>query len=507
MQAIKIEHFSQRGLNLLAWIFGGGDVHVLLSSRAKDPATVVLESRTIVLDPERTGLYDLALCSRLLKHRDLFRDNSSAKPRSDRWLTRLAQRKLIPMAQNELSRDYPGIYHLSGRFRPNSDLDGLKVVARCVEWNPPNFSFKQLPARGEAPFIRPVLRQPSGPWTYPGIELVAAPELEITGADDDFAEFLDIVRTGQIPLLTIPCLDDLPFLRVPFRIATADSCPMLERIEDQISHPDNKEIIQGLINCFRRKSEVRQERSNLGRHTVHGVRLDTDRLIEAVIASRTHSRPRLFRRRGTTIEPIFDPHEHLAVIAFDTTDLQRQADWRQGDGREKTQMFLVCLVTAYQLLEVDCVVIAFADRLITLPDGRVFCLHLWMTVKSIDEDVDGAFWNRINHLLSGRLKLPGDPTCFHPLSLQDIIWCFDRIGRTQDHSYRAICWWARRGMHRDYPQFRTTDFLMRIADNIDAQMLDAQRRFTGTLDTAASFLPLELREHGRPGQFLSQLEY
>lgn len=507
MSTMKLEQFSPRGLNLLGSIFGGSDVRVLLSSRAKHPAILVLESRTIVLDPKLTGLYDLALCARLLRHRALRRSGFSEKSRTDRWLTSKAHRQLIPVTQNELGREYPGIHRLPGRYRPDSNLEGLRVVARSVEWSPlPKLPARQPVAGSVEQPIQPMLRQPGGPWTSPGFEFAEVPELEITGAGDDFAWLLDAIREGHTPLQTVPELDDLPFLRVPFRIATGESCPMLEPIEELLSRPDNKEIIQGLMDCYRRKSEVRQERSNLGRHTRHGVRLDTNRLIEAVIARRAHSRPRIFRRRGTTIEPIFDPNEHLVVIAFDVNDLQRQADWREDDRREATQRFLACIVTAYQRLEVDCVVIGYADQLLALPDGRHFCLHLSMIVKSIDEDIDGTFWNRVGHLLARPLQFPGDPTCFHPFSLRDITRCFDRVVREQDHSYRAILWWARRGMHRDYPQFRTTDFLMRTADHIDAQMLDAERRFTGTLDTLASFLPTELKNHGRPGQYLSRIE-
>jgi hypothetical protein len=54
-------------------------------------------------------------------------------------------------------------------------------------------------------------------------------------------------------------------------------------------------------------------------------------------------------------------------------------------------------------------------------------------------------------------------------------------------------------MHRDFPQFRTLDFLMRTADQVDAQMHDLDRRFEGTMDAGASFLPRDLKEHARPG--------
>jgi hypothetical protein len=506
MNTITLEQFSPRGLNLLGSIFGGVDVRVVLSSRAKYPATVVLESRTIVLDPKRTGLYDLALCARLLKHRGLRRAGSHGT-HSDRWLTGKFRRQLVPQTQDELRREYPGIGRLPGRYRPDSGLEGLRVVNRSVEWSPlPKLPARQAVTGGPEQPNQTAQRQPGGPWSSPQFEFTKLPELEITGAEDDFAWLLDAIRDGHIPLQTLPELDDLPFVRVPFRFSTGEICPLLEPLEELVSRPDNKEIIQTLMDCYRRKSEVRQQRSNLGWHTRHGVRLDTNRLIEAVLARRTHSRPRIFRQPGTTIEPVFDPREHLVVIAFDLNDLQRREDWRDDDRREATQRFLACMITVYQQLEVDCVVIGFADQLLALPDGRHFCLHLAMTVKRIEDDIDGAFWNRMGHLLARPLRFPGVPTCFHPLSLRDITRCFDEVVRDQEHSYRGFVYWARRGMHRDFPQFRTTDFLMRTADHVDAQVQDAERRFTGTLDTLISFLPAELKIHGRPGQYLRQIE-
>lgn len=498
MSGLSLDQFSQRGLNLLGTIFGAGDTRVLLSSRATHPATVALESRTVVLDPQRTGLYDLALCARLLQQQALRRSGRGPRARRDDWLTRKAHRQFVPRTHDDLRRAYPGIVRLPGRFRPGSSLEGLQVVARTVEWRP----LRKLELEPQGTLDR----QPDGSWRPADVEFVEVPEIDITGADDDFAWLLDAIHNGHIALQTLPELEDLPFVRVPFRLCMSESCPTLETIEELVSRPENKELIEGLMGCFRRKSEVRQERSNLGRHTRHGLRLDTNRLVDAVIARRINAEPRLFRQRGTTIEPVFDPREHLVVIAFDVNDLRRQDDWDEEDRREAVQRLLACMITAYQRLEIDCIVIGFADQLLTLPDGRHMCLHFANTLKRVEDDVDSGFWNRMGHLLARPLQLPGVPACFHPLALRDINSAFDRVAREQDHSYRAIVWWARRGMHRDFPQFRTADFLMRTADHVDGAMLQFEQRFSGTIDTLGSFLPVELKDHGRPGGYLQNIQ-
>ncbi len=505
LNTLTLEQFSPRGLNLLGSILGDGDVRIVLSGRASHPATVVLESWTVVLDPQRAGLYDLALCARLLKHRALRHSGPKKADRRDRWLTRKAHRQLVAQAHDELKRDYPGIVRLPGRYLPGAELEGLHVVARSVEWAPlaPAPPGQPPPGRPGQPRL-PSQRegQPDGA----GFELLDVPEIEITGAEDDFNWLLSALENGSFPLQTVPRLEELPFLSVPLRLCLGETCPTAEVFEELLASHDNKEMIAGFMKCYQRKSEVRQQRRALGRHKRSGANLDTARLVDAVIAQRVGIEPRLFRQRGSTIEPVFDLSEHLVVLAFDLNDLQRHDNWLEGDRREAMQRFLACLLTAYQRLEVDCVVIGFADQLVALKGGRNVCLHLTMTLKRLEDDFDSGFWNRLSHLLNDPPRLPGSPTCFHPLSLRDVAGAFDRVAREQDHSYRAILWWARRGMHPSFPEYRTTDFLMRIADHVDGEMRELEKRFTGALDTLASMLPRELKDHGRSGQYLQSIE-
>jgi hypothetical protein len=504
MSTLTLDRFSQRGLNLLGTIFGGGDVRVLLSGRATHPATAVLESRTVVLDPKRAGLYDLALCARLLKHRALRQSGPQAPDRLDRWLTKKARRELVPRAQEELRREYPGIVSLPGRYRPGSGLDGLRVVARSVEWEPLPSVADGLPGAPLAGGLRgPGRRGHAAPWGHRGVEFTDVPDLEITGAEEDYSWLVAALEEGRFPLQTVPGLEELPFLRVPFRLCLGESCPTMETIEQLIAQEAWR--IESFMDCYRRKSEVRQVRRALGRRTRHGTRLDTNRLVEAVVARRSGNEPRLFRQPGTVIEPVFDPREHLAVLAFDVNDLRLH---ESGDEHQQraTHRFLACLLTAYQRLEVDCVVLGFADQLLTLADGRNVCLHFPVTLKRLEEPFDDGFWGRLAHLLHRPPRFPGRPTCFHPLSLRDMTDVFDEVAREQDHSYRATLWWARRGMHSSVPEYSTTDFLMRTADHVDHEMQEMERNFTGTLDTLASFLPRNLKDHGRPGGFLQSIQ-
>lgn len=383
LSTLTLDQFSPRCLNLLASILGGGEVRVVLSDRAKHIATVVLGNRTVVLDAKQAGLYDLALCARLLHHRDLRKSGPDDPERRDRWLTRKAQRQLVPQARQQLERDFPGILRLPGRYRPGMDLKGLRVRVQTVDWKP-------LPALKTLPLGDPARMH---------LEITDTPEVELTGAEDDFAWLLNALESGAIPLQTLPGLEELPFLRVPFRLCLGGTCPSMEVIEEYLSDPENKEMIQGFMDCYRHKSEVRQERLNLGQRKRSGTRLDTNRLVEAVVAQRVGIEPRLFRTKASMVEPVFDPREHLVVLAFDINDLRRHEDWAEDDNRAATHRFLTCLLTAYQRLEVDCVVLGFADQMLTLSDGRHVCLHLAMALKRLEDEFDEAFWNRLTHLL------------------------------------------------------------------------------------------------------------
>lgn len=490
LSTLTLDQLSPRCLNLLGSILGGGEMRVILSDRAMHPATVLLESRTVVLDAEQAGLYDLALCARLLHHRELRKLGPADPDRRDRWLTLKAQRQLVPQARRQLKRDFPGILRLPGRYRPGMDLKGLHVRVQTVDWKP----------------LPPLQTLPLGDPAAVRLEMPDTPEVELTATKEDFGWLQNALDSGAIPLQTLRGLEELPFLRVPFRLCLGEECPSMELIEEYLADPVNKDMIQGFMDCYIRKSEVRQERLNLGQRRRSGTRLDTNRLVEAVVAQRVGIEPRLFRSKASIVEPVFDPREHLVVLAFDINDLQRHEDWLEEDNRAATHRFLACLLTTYQRLEVDCVVLGFADQMLTLADGRHVCLHLSMVLKRLEDAFDEAFWNRLMHLVNHPPQLPGQPTCFHPLILHDITNTFDMVEREADHSYRTILWWARRGMHRDFPKYRTADFLRRTAERIDGEMADLERRFAGTLDTLASFLPADLKVWGRPGGYLRSIE-
>lgn len=495
LEQLRLQNFSSRGLNVLATIFGDIEARVILSERASRPLTVALESRTIVLDPQVAGLYDLALGARLLAHRRE-RSRGPVQPdRLDRWLTRQACRRWAADAHSGLHERFPCVGRLQGYFLPNRPLDRLRVVNRTVEWKP-----LRSPITGLA---HEQFWRPHGIGTFVSLEMELLPELEITGAEEDFSWLVESLEKESITVSTLEGMPELPFLRVPLRLNAGERFALLEEWETALNDAENQEMIRDFERCYQRKSEVRQERTHLGRRTQAGLRLDSNRLVEAVVGSRVGVAPRLFRKKGSLVEPVFDPREHLGVIIFDMNDL-RDLDW--SGNRSAVLRFLVVLLKMYENLNVDVVVQGTADTLLRLGNGRVVCLHFHTVLKSIEQSFDEAFWARLALLVRRGLLLPGTPTCFHPLTSIDIAQAFDQVASEQDHSYRSMVWWARHHMTEAFPEFREPGFMERIADRIDYEMAELERRLSGTFDTMASFLPESLRQYGQPHGYLQSSE-
>jgi hypothetical protein len=471
---LPLERYSSRTLNLLGSLLSGQDARVVLTRRLQPAATTVLESRTVMLDPTRTGLYDLALCARLLRLRPQFRE----EPDRLRRVPRKRLRGWAREAQASLHRDYPGILRLPGRFQPGRSVDGLQVTWMSVAWTP-------LDPDQIGP-VRPELRD--------------IPEVEVAGAEDDYAWLRGTAERGRFPLEYLPGLEELPVATVPLRLCFSEAYgPRVERLEETIAL--NRHLVNGLLTCYRRKSETLQEAVPLGRHTLSGQRLDSTRLVEAVLARRTGLQPRLFRERNASYQPVFDPRQHLVVMALDLNDLRRGT----LDDPSFSHRLLGCMIEVYRALGVDFLLLGFADQVLDLADGRRIYLHVPVTLKGIDDDFDGAFWSRVAHVMEHPPILPGERACYHPLPMRTIGRLMDRVAQEWRHSYRAVIFGMRRGMPRGSPEFHTAEFLSHTANALDEQITGMRQRLRGTLDTLAAFVPWELKNHARSGGAVAEM--
>ncbi len=488
---LSLNRFSPRTLNMLAAVFGDcGDARVVLSDRSAHPLTVALTSRTIVLHSEYSGLYDLALGAALLRHRSLLKKGPSDPERLDRWLTLKANRFLVALAHSELQARFGRIDRLPGCFRPGSPLAGLRLVDRCVEWEPLKRS--ENAAAGHSILQRRM-----------SIAANAVPELEITGADEDFSWIVESLEAGSLHVETLPFLDELPFCRIPLRIESTQRFQLLEEWEHHLSDPENKDAIESLMKCHRDKAIVRERRRHSGQYSFSGVHLDSSRLTEALVRARVGLPTPVFRNPASNLEPVFDADQFLTVLTFDLNDL-RDLSW-QGN-RSAVLRFLAVLLTCYDRLGVNLIVQGTADRVITLSDGRKVCLHFISTLKALEDSFNDVLLPRLAFLMQNNPGLPGHSGCFHAVAADDIRSAFLNTAASGDYSFFTLVWWARHLM-QSAPDLRSLGFLQRSGNHIDYAVRELEKELDGTLDTMGCFLPEELKELGQNGGFLRSIRF
>jgi|GEM_PF-2558044 len=495
-QELQLKRFSTRTLNMLATIFGGcGDARVILSERATNPLTVALGSRTIILNPDRSGLYDLALGAVLLKHRPLLSKGPKDAERLDRWLNLKAQKVLGREAQQELQSRFCRIDRLPGNCRPGRSLEGLKLVDKCVEWE----------ALKRSSMLSALQPPTSRAATGLSLEAGIVPELEITGAEDDFNWIVESLEDGSLPMQTLPHLDELPFVRIPLRIESAERFPLLEEWDEQLADAGNKATIASLMKCHRDKAVVRERRKNAGRHSFSGTHLDPNRLVESIMNARVGLSTPIFRQAATNLEPVFDPDQFLVVMSFDLNDL-RDLSW--NGNRSSVLRFLAVLLTCYHRLGVHLIVQGTADQTITLSNGKTVCLHFTSTLKSVTDSYEDVLLPRLAHLMQKPPQLPGESGCFHAAAAEVIRATFNAEAATGDYSYFTQIWWARHLLSSSSSALQSPSFLQRTADHIDYTISELERDLSdGTLDALGCFLPRELKQLGQNGRFLQGVKF
>jgi len=488
---LKLSRFTPRTLNMLATIFGDcSDARVILSERSVYPLTVALSSRTIVLHPRYSGLYDLALGATLLRQRSLIKKGPSDPKRLDRWLTLKANRYLVSKAHDELQARFGRIDKLPGYFQPGTSREGLRLVDRYVAFEPLKKS--TMPKNSPFPMHR----------TY-SFEANAIPELEITGTDDDFNWLVESLENGSLPLETLPHLDELPYVKIPLRIESPERFQLLEEWEKHLSSEESKEAVDALIKCHKDKAVVRERRKHSGRHTYSGVHLNPNRLVEARVRARVGLPTPIFQTPATNLEPVFDADQFLTVLTFDLNDL-RDLSWTGN--RSAVLRFLAILLTCFDRMGVHLMVRGTADQVVTLNDGRKVCLHFTSILKGVEDSFEEVLLPRLAFLMQKPPQLPGSAGCFHALAAEDIRAAFTKESASGDYSLFTLVWWARHLMESD-SDFRSDSFLQRSADHIDYTMNELEKELDGTLDHAPCFLPNELKQQGQHGEFLQSVRY
>ncbi|MEQ8784658.1 MAG: hypothetical protein RIC55_00090 [Pirellulaceae bacterium] len=427
-----------------------------------------MKSWTLVLDPDRAGLWDLFLGSRLLLRRAAYREIKN----SGRVASETELRTWTKMAVDELIRRYPKILLLDGLHHPD-----VCTEPPLIEWT-------------EAPFERLNAAQ-----LKDSIHLLHVPKVEFHGSEQDMVLLVEAIETGRFPLETFAELPGLHVATLPVQLSVAHTLnPRMEHIEEFLTR--KQDVQQTLINCYKRKSEGLFEAQANPRRLFSGMHLDTTRLARAAVARRTGKRVKLFRSRAHDYQRLFDPFQHLVVRG---TDLNSLFSGPAGRPRWSAQGEAI-MAAVFQKLGTDYSVFAFRDRLLTCGDGRQVYLHLPTKVKDYTDPFDAAFWNHLAHALDpDDGGFPGERAGLATIQLRTLVKEVERIAKVLEHPYRTIMLSSVHGMPTG-SEFQDSSFLIATAEMLEQQLEMVHEQYAGRrIDTDFVYVCQDVKDHGRPG--------
>lgn len=472
----SLSQMNGRLLNLIASMLAGREVVVICTERAARHVTGAFEHVNLILHPYRAGLRDLFVTAKVLSHRAVLRRRSAQQ--AERILAKLGP-KLVREAYWALKAEYPKLDQLPGRFEIDRPETWPHLSWSSVTWDP----------AAETSCGR-------------GTSLLHAPSVEIVGGDDDFAQLIAALQDGSFPLEHWLALREMPIARVPIKNSTAVTPgAKYERYHNEIERLAKDGLLEKLKSCYLRKAESAQFQGFRGRERKHGTILNLNRLAQVAVARRSGIEPRLFKDRTRTYQPIFQAEIHLVCVAVDLNG------FRNGtlDDPAFSYRVLGLLVRMYDELGVNLVVLGFLDHVLRLDGGRSIYLHAPCVLKSVQEPVSGAFFNRLVSMIEEPPVIPAaEPACFVPLAMRTILETL----RSSDHelgsdrSYHTVCLAAKRGMP---PPLNQESFWSRTAQALDRLLDDYDREFPGVFDTLGCFISDDVKRFGRRGGRVSRM--
>ncbi len=444
---------GERTLSLVASVVHGAPVTVILTSRAEGGASLALESRTVALDPERTGPYDLLLLAGMLRHRrEALGRKGDAAP-SSREVARWVKEE-----RDALERAFPGVSRLPGRWAPDRPGGGgggrgglFGRAGRAVP--PPRVTRRE------------VEMAPLGGGTLAGdVETAQVVGTSMRGVEGDVAELIEGLRSGRVTTKRHPSLTEMPYVEVPVRLrlpARPTGAGLLDR-------PDRKEIdeaARGILTCF--ENHIRgMAVTRYAPPRTFGTRLDPAALHEAYVATKAGRAPRAFRKRPKTLDPTFQPDRHLAVLGLDVGTFYATAERKT----RASLNFLGIFARVLQMLELDLAIVGFRDRILDLGDGRKVYLHMPCVAKEVGEPFTESTWERI-HALWGPSAL-GAPACFLPLQVERLARMLREARDAGDYRYVRLDHYATAGFGREYASYEHAARLAAAADRPLVELRD-----------------------------------
>jgi hypothetical protein len=375
---------SERTLSLFATAVCGAPVTVVASERLVAPACASVARRTLWIDPERVGPYDLVLLAAMLRPR---RGLRRFLPTDSPW----GRRRVLRDTRAQVEREYASVRRLPGRWRDEVPDDELPELS------------------ADGPSMRGV---EFGPGTS-SVGATLVPGERIRGVEEDLGRLAAAVVAGHVPTRAHPGLPGLRYVEMPLRLRTHD-LPLEETDAEREARRRADEGARGIVGCYENKTQGMQP-TRVRPPRATGTRLDPRRLHEVATSLRTGTVARAFSRPPREVQTRFRPEQHYATLGFDAPSLVRAVGRRTSVNTNLLRVFVRC----FELMEIDCVVVAFRDRVLPLPDGSSVYVHVPCVAKEADEPFAPAVWQRLEALWEPPAG-GGEPACCVPLQLETL---------------------------------------------------------------------------------------
>lgn len=478
-----------RSLELFALAISGQRWRILISTRSKHPLTVVLKSKTLVLDPDRTFLFDLALAANCGEADEwLGKLSGTTASQRNQQLTRQARQILIPAKQQWLMDRYRRLSNnWRNRYLPGQTLAGFHVTENQASWNS--------------------LRKGA---SAVGCKLEMIGGFELQGLERDSRSLVQAIRNGDIEWDVLHGLDEFAVATVPFSISNVHTQDM-ESVERYLNDSEVVQSMNSFYGCLQRKAESLEERLPRGELRAQGVHLDDSRLVAAIVSARRGTLARIFRSKSSNVQPNFDPSRQLVYMQLDWNDIA-SSDLEVQQGKRRwgvLQQVVLGYVRACVRLDVDLVMESFADQYFSWSHNAncpPHCIVQFRTsIKSIDQPADESFWSRLIDFLTQPPRLPGRPVSFQPLTCRHIARDLRSFSRTHEHTMRNLFWCSRPELDGRIARKSSARLEERMSEYIDTTMENLERDFPpGQFDSEATFLPNPIIEYGHREGFLKQ---
>lgn len=457
----SLDKFSQRTLNIIASVICKQDVNVVLSNRLEDTTTVVMEGRTLFLNPMFCTLYDLLLLSQLLKYRPQVSRRYRKNTLEDEVL-----REWLRESQGKLKKVFPKLSRVPGIFNTRfCSGDALpKVDWKEVQLNKLDKDSFKINSSGE-------------------ISGMDVPGVSIAGGETDFQVLIESIENGQLPLKNYSEFPYMPVVTIPINVMVKKALPQYwEKTIEKYSHL--QETVDSIKKCMTETMKGTLDLNVFANHKRSGVKIDSKRLYQVALARKTGIPPAIFQKDKRQINTSYKPSDHLGLIVIDLNE------WTEEKRLRANYKHFLSFVRVFEELEMDFMVASFRDFRVKLRDGRDVYVHLPIILKKHNEEMDSMVWSRLDHAWGNDAKAVGQTASYQPLHFLTIENYLNENIKDEGYKFVNFIYLSQNTLGGEYCQEHIHAETTKVIEKLYERM-SKELKWSSSV-----FVPSQLKEHG-----------